>query len=217
MTERLIALGAPPDRILTCPRGIDLEVFAPGVPAGDRSDTVVSTRALERRYRTDVLIRAIALAREEIADVSAVLAGDGEAVEELRGLCERLGVGDSVEFPGRMANHELPRHLRAAAVYASAIQTDGVSASLLEAMACGRPVVASRLGGIREVVTSEESGLLVDPANADEFSAAIVRLLNNKPFAGRIGERGREIVREIYSWEAIAARHIEFYQKYLNK
>jgi glycosyltransferase involved in cell wall biosynthesis len=86
----------------------------------------------------------------------------------------------------------------------------------LEAMACGRPVVASRLGGIREVVTSEESGLLVDPADPGEFSAAIIRLLNDEAFAGRIGEQGRDIVCQRYSWEAIAARHIEFYGKFLN-
>ncbi len=84
-------------------------------------------------------------------------------------------------------------------------------------MACGRPVVASRLGGIRNVITSEESGLLVDPSDADGFAGAMISLLNDQHLSERIGQRGRRTVFDSYSWEAIAARHIEFYEKYLGK
>ena len=85
----------------------------------------------------------------------------------------------------------------------------------LEAMACGRPVVASKFGGIRNVITSGENGLLVDPQNAEEFSGAMIKLLEQRDFSDRMAEAGRQTIQEQYSWEAIAQRHIAFYDKFM--
>jgi starch synthase len=85
----------------------------------------------------------------------------------------------------------------------------------LEAMACATPVVASRLGGIRTVITSEENGLLVDPSEPEEFAGAITRLLNDPDLAQRLGRKGRETILEQYSWEAIAERHLAFYRRFI--
>ena len=84
----------------------------------------------------------------------------------------------------------------------------------LEAMACGTPVVASKLGGIREVITSRKDGLLVDPTDRHEFADAMTMLLKDRKLLGCMEQGAHQSVRDCYSWDATARRHIEFYDKY---
>lgn len=86
----------------------------------------------------------------------------------------------------------------------------------LEAMACGKPVVASKFGGIREVISSGEDGLLVDPSNISEFADAMTMLLKNRQLAESMGQEGRKAIHRFFSWEAIAQRHIAFYEKFMS-
>ena len=174
----------------------------------------------------DLLLNAFSLVCKSVPDVHLVIGGGStskvgptelEVLANIKRIITEKDMGDHVHITGYIPDEHLVATYRQAEMFVLPSLFEPFGMTALEAMACGRPVVASRLGGIREVVTSEESGMLVDPADPVEFSAAIIRLLNDKPFAGRIGEQGRHIVRERYSWEAIAARHIEFYEKYLNK
>ena len=80
-----------------------------------------------------------------------------------------------------------------------------------EAMACGKAVVASQYGGIRNVIEHEINGMLVDPQNAREFADAMLKLIRNKGFRETIGLKAHEIINESYSWEAIAARFVDFF------
>jgi glycosyltransferase involved in cell wall biosynthesis len=83
-------------------------------------------------------------------------------------------------------------------------------------MACGKPVIASRLGGIREVISSRENGLLVDPANASEFAEAIIMLLKDQKLLDGMAQQACRHVRKYFSWDAIAKQHIELYYKYMS-
>jgi glycosyltransferase involved in cell wall biosynthesis len=83
-----------------------------------------------------------------------------------------------------------------------------------EAMACGCPVIASKFGGIRNAIIQGKNGLLVDPGNEEEFANAIKNLLNDEVLRKRIGKAGSVLIRNEYSWEAIADRFLEFYLKY---
>jgi len=83
-----------------------------------------------------------------------------------------------------------------------------------EAMACGRPVVASKFGGIRNVINTNENGILVDPKNPIEFANAMIQLLTNNTFNEEIGKAAYKTIQDEYSWEAIAQRHLSFYQAF---
>ena len=87
----------------------------------------------------------------------------------------------------------------------------------LEAMACGVPVVASKFGGIRDVIRSQENGLLIDPTNPAEFANAIVTLLEDRERAKEMGQTGRGVILNRFSCEAIARRHIAFYGKFMKR
>ncbi len=84
-----------------------------------------------------------------------------------------------------------------------------------EAMACGTPVVASKFGGIRNTIRNGFNGLLVDPSRPREFADAMIALLSDEAKCREIGRNAWKVIREEYSWEAIARRHLEFYNKYI--
>ncbi len=85
---------------------------------------------------------------------------------------------------------------------------------MIEAMACGVPVIASKFGGIKNVISSGKNGILVDPSDPDKFAEAIIELIKNKEKAQTLGHNGYETIKNHYSWEAIAQRFIDFYYKF---
>jgi glycosyltransferase involved in cell wall biosynthesis len=85
----------------------------------------------------------------------------------------------------------------------------------LEAMSCGTPVVATKFGGIRKNLKNEYDAMMVDPTNEEQFSEAMTRILTDGELSQRLIENGLKTIRERFSWEAIAATTLEFYQRYV--
>jgi len=196
VTERLIELGADPDKILTKHRGIDVAHFSPDESAERVPNSVVVTRNLNRWYRIDTVVRAVALARKEIAGATGTIAGDGEYAEGLKELTAELDMTDHIEFTGRVPHEELPQLLRTRSVYVSAVRTDGVSASLLEAMATGCfPIVRDNAAN-RHWVEDGVNGLLVAGDEPERFAEAIVAAFRDEGLRERAARLNREIVVE---------------------
>lgn len=145
------------------------------------------------------------------------IVGEGPERPALALLAERLGVADRVVFRGRISAPELQAsYARAAVCVLPSVQdargdTEGLGVVLLEAMNHGTPVVASRIGGIPDIVEDGVSGLLVPPADADALAAAIRRVLADPALARRLGEGGRRRLHEQFSWRAIVQRWLDLY------
>jgi glycosyltransferase involved in cell wall biosynthesis len=134
-------------------------------------------------------LRAAGLLRTRQPKVQFLLAGDGEEASHLKRLAEELQVGDRVFFPGWQ--QELPHVLSALDLFVLPSRNEGMGRVLVQAMAMGTPIVATRVGGIPEVLGEGETGLLVAHDDPVELAAAIERLLTDKELAGKIGEAGR--------------------------
>jgi glycosyltransferase involved in cell wall biosynthesis len=201
MSKRAIELGAPPAKVLTCPRGIDLSRFTPrGGETGDAAQesefTVVTTRSLHRCYFTDVIVRAVAMVSAERPDITAAILGEGEEEENLKTLADELGVNDRVRFGGRVAYDELPRILGRSTIYVSAIPLDGVSASLLEAMAKGCfPVVCDNAAN-RHWIEDGRNGFLAPHGQPERFAEAIARAMADPDLLRSAARMNRAIVEE---------------------
>ena len=196
MTERLIELGADPDRILTCHRGIDIARFSPGQEAGRDPSSVIVTRNLNRWYRIDVIVRALALARREVGDLTGRMVGDGESESDLRQLAAELDVAEAVEFTGRVPHEELPALLRRSSIYVSAVRADGVSASLLEAMATGCfPIVRDNAAN-RHWIENGRNGFLIACDHAEAYAEAIVAARMDDRLRSNAARMNRDIVTE---------------------
>jgi phosphatidylinositol alpha-mannosyltransferase len=172
---------------------------------------VLFVSRLEPRKGFMVALRAFEILQERVTDVRFVAAGDGSertAVEQLP-----PAVRDKVLMLGSVPNDQLPRYHAAADVFvAPATGRESFGYILVEAMASGLPVVASRIPGYDEVVREGVDGLLVPPSNPPALATALERVLGDPDMARRFGESGRKRAGE-FSWDRIAARLEPIYRR----
>jgi glycosyltransferase involved in cell wall biosynthesis len=153
-----------------------------------------------------VLLRALALLAHEGRDLEAVLVGGGPMQGRLEQLASELGVGDRVIFRGALAQEQLRDCYSGATLACSASFAEGVPVVLMEAMASTRPVVATAIAGVRELVRDGDTGLLVTPGNARELGRAIARVLDDPELRARLASAGRAHVAREFDIDRCAAR-----------
>lgn len=214
------AAGIPDDsRVHTVLNGIDVHALAAtaadaarirasfSIPAGAPVCGIVARLTPAKDHRT--LLAAIELLRNARPDAHCVVVGDGELRDELRRERARRGLDDCVHFAG--AQGEVAAYLAAMDVFVLSSVTEGLAMTLLEAMAAGRPIVATRVGGNPEVVEDGVTGLVVPPRDPAALAGAIRALMDDPGRAAAMGSAGRERVREKFSLEAMAGRYAAIY------
>lgn len=209
---------AVPGSLMISP-GVDADAFTPGpLPPSAAAPSMLFVGRLERSSAwkgVDYLLRAFALVHREIPAARLVLVGDGDARAGLESLAERLGVRASVDFAGFLGGDDLVEAYRAASVLVLPSLTDAESfgMTLVEAMACGRPVIGSRIGGIPDVIDDEVTGLIVPPGDASALAQACLRILRDGALADRLGARGREDVVASHRWATGLERYLELFRE----
>ena len=184
-------------------------------PAPDGKGPVLFVGRLVERKGVAHLIEAIA--RLGSLGPRLEIVGEGPERPGLEALAERLGVADRVVFRGKIPPDELQAsYARAAVCVLPSVldargDTEGLGVVLLEAMNHATPVIASRVGGIPDVVEDGVSGLLVPPGDAAALAAAVRRLRDDPDLARRLGEGGRRRLREQFNWPAIVRRWLDLY------
>ena len=129
----------------------------------------------------------------------------------LRQLARNLGLAEVVRFVGFVPEAEKVAYYNLADVFVLPSHMEGFGLSAAEAMACGKPVVASRAGALPEVVSDGVTGLLCDPGTPGEFAEAIVRLLGDRQLAVGMGQAGQERVRRLFHWDKAAQQVLSIY------
>jgi colanic acid/amylovoran biosynthesis glycosyltransferase len=151
-----------------------------------------------------VLLHAFARLVERGVDAELELVGHGPAENDLKRLAEQLGVADRVIFAGAVGQDAIRAHYAAASVFCLPSFWEGIPVVLMEALACRRPVIATAVAGVRELVRDGETGLLVSPGREDELADALERLLGDPALGRRMGEAGRRYVAECYDVDSSA-------------
>ncbi len=149
-----------------------------------------------------------------LPDARLLLLGDGPLLYDMKEAARRLGIADSVEFLGHVPH--VNDFLSMTDVFVLPSLQEGMPNSLLEAMACGLPVVATRIGGVVDVVRDEENGILVEPRDPKGLAKGVVRLLKNDALAARISLRAYQTIRECYNLDDIIHKYHELYKKILD-
>jgi glycosyltransferase involved in cell wall biosynthesis len=160
------------------------------------------------------LFSAMAQIRERHL-VHALIVGGGRREAEVRQLAESLGLGGEVHFLGQ--RRDVPDLLNAMDIFVLPSYSEGVSLALLEAMAAGLPVIATRVGGLPEVVTDGENGLLIPPRDAEALAGALERLLADPAWARELGDHARDHVREHFSLDQLGREINELYGALVEK
>jgi glycosyltransferase involved in cell wall biosynthesis len=214
-------LHAPPARTRVVYGGADPRRFTPGEPSGRRE--VLFVGRMTPHKGIDRLIAA--LPAGAALTVAGTVGHDRRPPESgYPALLRRLADGRKVRFTGPVADAELPALFRSAAVFAlPSVEytcygrqvriSELLGLSVLEAMASGLPVIASRIGGVPEIVRDGETGFLVSPGDIDELRDRLALLLGDPALVADMGRRAREVVLERFTWEHCAARCLAAYQE----
>lgn len=201
-----VAEGVAQAKLTTILNGIDVTRFTPAGPRAGGPVVMVGRLSPEKDAAN--LLRAVAHVVRVEPDFRLKIAGDGPCADDVRQLAADLGVAAQVEFLGTV--RDVPGLLREASLFVLPSLTEGVSLTLLEAMAQALPVVATRVGGTPEVVADGETGLLVPAANPEALGEAILRLRRDPALGERMGRAGRlrvearfDVSRAVAAYEAL--------------
>ena len=203
-----VALGSDRANSVIISPGVDLDRFTPPVvlprPADPPTVLFVGRMDLTSRWKgVEVLLAAFARVREACPAAELRLVGSGDGLSELRAAAGRLGLGDAVTFVGLQRGRELVTEYRRAAVTVlpSLTASESFGMTLVEAMACGCPVVGTLGTGAGYVIDDERTGLLVPPGDPGSLAAAVLRLVQNPSLRTRLGAEASRTAHERFGWD----------------
>jgi glycosyltransferase involved in cell wall biosynthesis len=196
---KYVRMGIPADRVAILSTPVRLGRFTPDAPPG-KSETIRGSLGIPDDVpvllwvgnpvwfkRVPVLIDAFKLAHQQYASAHLVLVGDFANRSEIAAQVQRLGLEYVVHFPGKADHDALPAYYRMCDVYIHSSIYEGFGKVMVEAAACGKPVVATRTAGAQEIICDGETGLLCELENPADMAAKIIRLLDDREFAARLG------------------------------
>jgi glycosyltransferase involved in cell wall biosynthesis len=204
-----VDLGCEPSKIYCFPWGIDLHKFRPEEESYPKLRTdlgwqnckvVVSTRMHYPTYDVKTLIESVPVVLSKVKDARFIVAGDGKLLEYHKSLASLLRVDHAIRFMGLVPNDQLPEVLNSADAYVSTSLSDGTSASLIEAMSCGLPVIVTRIPANEEWVVHGKNGLLFPPGDSRTLADYIVSILLNGKLRSRMREENIELARNKADW-----------------
>jgi len=220
----LVEGGVEPENIEVIPSGIDFSPFE------EDSFVLKFSNYLRREFSFapddylvgivahladhkghEYLIEATKILKEHTPKIKMIIVGEGPLRMELNRQAKELNVKDIVFFLG--FREDIAKILFSLDLFVLSSYLEGLGSSILDAMACRLPVVATKVGGIPEVVIHGETGLLVPPRNPSALARAILNLYKNKTLASRLGKRGYEVVHQKFSAEAMAGKVVRLYER----
>jgi glycosyltransferase involved in cell wall biosynthesis len=179
--------------------GIDLTVFNPSdekrrkireyLNISNQHQVILFLSLLSKQKGADVVLRAVKELSTERKDIKLVIAGDGEYLTEARRLAKELHIEQSVSFPGFIPNEETSGYYNAADVFVfPTLRLESFGIVIAEAMACGKPVIASNIGSIPDVIDDGLNGILIPPGDYQELAKQINRLLKEREYCKKLSE-----------------------------
>ena len=201
------------------PNGVDLERFSPEVaPINEYRDgklNILFVGRLEKRKGVNYLLDAYRQVKRQIPDSRLIIVGPGTMLRRQYERRVRRWHLPDVVFAGHVAYDDLPRYYQTADVFCSpATRSESFGIVLLEAMAMGKPIVASNLEGYAGVVTHGAEGLLVPPRNSSKLAQALITVMTDKSLQREMGARGR-LKAQDYSWARVAQQVYNYYVQVL--
>lgn len=188
------------------PFGIDLDVFKPMkvVSIFKEEDIVIGTvKSLEEKYGIEYLIRAFAIVKERNIDlpIKLLIVGGGSLERHFKHVTKQLGIEKDTIFTGPVSHNEVPFYDNMLSVSVFVSKSESFGVAVIEACACGIPVIVSNVGGLPEVVDDGISGIIVPPNDIRSTAHAIENLVLNRKLANTMGEHGRKKVKLLYDWK----------------
>jgi glycosyltransferase involved in cell wall biosynthesis len=216
MTISMKEIGVDMNKVLVLPKGIDFSLFTPSTSNASRIEAIV-TRSLQPEYRHDSILKAFSILDKKGIDFSLTIVGDGTRLQFLKDLSRELQIENKVIFTGKIPNTELPNLLKESNIYISMPITEGVSASLFEAMACNCYPVVSDIPGNQSWITHRENGQLIEIDNIEMLAEELIWSFENSESRNQAVIRNRKFVEENANYAVNMKIISEKYHELLNQ
>lgn len=213
----------PKDKIHKVFNGVDTDVFAPkpnpnitlreryGVGKGDK--IILTVSRLQEQKGIQNIIRAMPAILKEMKNAKLMVVGDGDYTGELKELTSRLGMEGNIIFTGTVPFEKLPYYFNACDVFVNpTVRQDGYDLTIIEAMACAKPVVVSNIGSVPTVVEHGVDGLLTPPGDVQALREGVVKVLSVEGLRKRMGKNARKKVVENFSLDRMVEDMIKVYE-----
>lgn len=210
--------------IFIIPNGVELSKFENLPKAGVRKELKIDEAenvalfvgSFKAVKGVKYLIEALNIVKEKKIRCRLLLVGSGEEGEELKKLSKKLGLMESINFIGSVKNEEIPKYMTASDIFVLPSLSEGLPVVILEAMASGLPVLATKAGGLPEIIKNGENGFLVEPKNSEQIAEKILYLFFNDDIRKSISLNNKEKAKN-YSWDLITEKLVEVYRLCLKK
>lgn len=196
MAEHMKESNVDMDKVMILPKGINLDFFEFNDTSDGTLINAVVTRSLEPEYKHDLILKAFSIVKQKSIPFKLTIIGDGTELKKLKWLAKELKIDNEVNFVGRINNNDIPKFLQQANFYISTPITEGVSASLFEAMASGCLPIVSDLPGNRCWIQQKENGILVTIENEIKLAEEIEWAFKNTDFTKKAIVENRKFVEE---------------------
>jgi len=201
-------------RVQVIPNPIDDDLFAPSSQDAETQGRILVVGRIERAKGQDLLIEALPEIRRVVPEAHLLVVGaDGGSLAELERRASALGLQEAIRFTGARERRSLPSFYRSASVCVVPSRFEAFSYTALEAMACGKAVLAARVGGLAEVIDDERDGILIEPESPPALAEQITRMLLDAPQRARLGRAARVRVLHSFAARAVAAEMVQHYAK----
>lgn len=221
--------GIPFNKIHLIPNSVDTKRFRPVEPAEKKSlrekldlsqsaTIAIYTGRLVSYKGLPLLLKVWDEMRNRDENILLILAGTGgldihNCEKDLQDFVKTVGLEKNVLFTGAVPN--VPEYLQASDLFVFPTENDAFPSSIVEAMACGLPVVTTPVGAIKTIITDGETGVLIQPGNAEQLSQELGVMLSERALAYRLGQAARKSVQELYSTETVTEKYLSLFHSLL--
>ena len=218
--ERLHRYGVETP-IVHIPNAVDFQIFNPHVSSknvreryhvSDRRYLISFIGRLVPQKGIEVLIKAISHVNNFVENCTYLIIGEGSHRTELENLVKKLNI-KNVIFEGAVSHSRIPEFIIASNIIVLPSLAEGVSRVLLETMACGKPVITTKLIGTKELITDGKTGVLVEKGNVQQLTEALISLLNDKLLREKIGRTAYKYIKDKFSWTRVGNETLRIYYR----
>ncbi len=197
------------------PFGVDTTEDYKPLPA-EKTFRLCYIKRLRPVYGPDVMLKALALAKKTNPDILLSIAGDGEMSADLHKMVKELDLEKNVEFTGFIDNKEIYPFISKHHAVVMPSREEGFGVAALEAGICGRPIIATNVGGIPEIVINNKTGILIPRDDHHALSQAMLLLADDRKLTENLGRQGYDYVKEKYSWEGSLDKMVNLYERLID-
>lgn len=208
-SQEALQAGFSQDLLLTIPNGVDADVFCPGPAPDNSSPRIIFVGRLIASKGVPLLVRALRQLVDTGIDAQLDLVGDGPERQGLQHLAAELGLSGRMTLHGSV--YGVAALLQGASVFVLPSFIEGMSNAVIEAMACGLPVITTRVGASPDLIDDGVSGLLMEAGDGHALQAALQKVLEDRDLARRLGRAARQVVEARLSIDTITGRYIDLY------